>query len=270
MTALLARRWRVPAVLAVIAVCAWVSWFTQVGHEWFTQAVALPVPALIAVFIAPTWRVGVPAVAALLVAAPALVLLSTGRAGVLRPPSTDWFVPYVLLALVAWAAGFAVRVRAAGPDARGTLLMIGGGVAALLLCVGTIVVGGGGRALPSGDARQWVHGDDLPDGVGLHRMGFWGDCETEDGEIVECPQATEFWATDGRPAGEIIAQLVGELRALGWPVTEQAPGFYVGCLPMRGVLTWDDSICAEVASAGEASLRPNKPNSSASVMLTLG
>jgi hypothetical protein len=262
-----AARWRPLAVLGCVAACCWIAWYTQDGQQWFTRAVVLPVPALIAVGIAPTWRIGVPVVGALLVAASGLVLLSTQRPDSLRPPQGDWFVPYLVLAVLAWAVGFAARARRAGPDARGTLLMIGGGVAVLLVCIGIIASGGSGRALPFSGHHQWV--DELPRGEGLLRQNLARDCYDVVEDLLDCRQVSEYWTRDGRPATQIADQLAAELRALGWPVKAQVAGFYVACLPMRGVFTWDDSVCIEVAAAKDASLQPVDPSGSNSVVVSV-
>jgi hypothetical protein len=241
----LARRWRLGAVALCIAVSLWTAWFTaDVVGEWFTTAVFLSAPALVAVALAPGWRSGASVVGGLLAALAGLAVASTRWPGALRPPQTDWLLPYLGVAVAAWVVAFTLRVVVAAPDRRKTLLLSGAGGAVVLLCLaGLIASGPGGRRPGSGDIDVDRH-DFLPLPAALDSRRISLDCGTGTGV---CTEVIEVWGATGLPPAEVAELLARHLRAKGWPMSPAATsGYRTGCLPVRGVLRWVERACAEL------------------------
>ncbi|MGI5238611.1 hypothetical protein [Dactylosporangium sp. CA-139066] len=265
---MLARRWRLGAAVISVAVTGWTAWFTaDVLGEWFTTALFLAAPALVAVALAPAWRSGAAVTGGLLAALIGLAVASTRWPDALRPPQTDWLLPYLALAVLAWLAAFTVRVATAEPERRKTLLLSGAGGAIVLLClVGIIAAGPGGQRPGSGDIDVDRH-DLLPFPAILHSTRIVLDCQTGTGV---CTEALEVWSTAGQPPAEIAELLAQHLRTKGWPMSPAATtGRLTGCLPIRGVLLWADHACAELIPSTDLTWRDDVEHRDDSIVLIL-
>ncbi|MER7281605.1 hypothetical protein ABT369_44925 [Dactylosporangium sp. NPDC000244] len=266
---MLARHWRRGAAAVSLATALWTAWFTAgpVG-EWFTTALFLVVPPIIAALIAPAWRSGAAVTGALLVAFAGLVLFSTERPDSLRPPQTDWLLPYLALALVAWIAAFAARVVAADPERRKTVLLAGAGGAVVLLCLAGIVAGGPGGQRPGSGDVDIDRNDLVPFPAALQDRRVDVDCRTGTGV---CTELIEFWSETGQSPDEIAATVAAHLRTRGWPMAEDPrTGRLTGCLPIRGVLHWSDRACAELVASADLDWPEDVKHHDDGLVLALG
>jgi hypothetical protein len=262
-------RWRHVAAVVCLAVAGWTAWFTaDIVGEWVTTALVLAAPALIAVALAPGWRSGALITAVLLAALVGLAVTSTRWPGALRPPRSDWLLPYLTLAAVSWAVAYAVRVRSASPEQRTTLLLLGAGGLAVLLCLGAIVAGGRDPERPgSGIDLDVDRHDLLPFPVALDSRRISVDCQTGTGV---CTEVIEVWSRSRRPQTEVTQQLVQHLRTKGWPMNFGAhDGRSTGCLAMRGVQRWADHVCATTTPTTAMSWPAGVDHREDAVILTL-
>ncbi|GGM69839.1 hypothetical protein ACFFX1_14395 [Dactylosporangium sucinum] len=265
---MLVRRWRLGAVVISLAVTGWTAWFTaDVLGEWFTTALFLAAPALVAVLLAPAWRSGAAVVGGLLAGLVGLVVASTRWPHALRPPQTDWLLPYLALAVLVWVAAFTACVATAEPERRKTLLLSGAGGAVVLLCLAAVVANGPAGLRPrSSDVA--VDRNDLgpfPAVLQSRRIGL--DCRTGTGV---CTEAIEVWSSTGQPPAEIAELLAQHLRTKDWPMSLAATtGRLTGCLPIRGIIRWADQACAELIPSSDLSWPDDVKHHDDSIVLVL-
>ncbi|WP_432969312.1 hypothetical protein [Dactylosporangium sp. CA-233914] len=246
----------------------WTAWFTAgVLGEWFTTAMFLAAPALVAVTLAPAWRSGTAVTGGLLAALVGLAVASTRWPDALRPPQTDWLLPYLALAVVAWAAAFTGRVVTAEPGRRKMLLLFGAGGAVVLLCLAGIVASGPAGQRPGSGDIDVDRNDLLPFPAELHSTRIGLDCQTGTGV---CTEVLEVWGSAGQPPAEVAELLARHLRTKDWPMSPAATtGRLTGCLPVRGVLRWAEHACAELIPSADLTWPDGVEHHNDSIVLIL-
>ena len=252
-----ATRWRWTTAVVALVVVAWVTVVTSPAPLTMTLIGAVLAAAVLgALALAPARRSGVVITALLLASLVALAMVSQHRPGSLRPPQTDWLLPFLGAALAAWITAFAVRVVHAPAGGRTKLLTVAAGA---LVVLAVAVIAGRPSVVHPGDGRDvGIDRADLPSLSNGRRVAL--DCRTGLGVCTE-----QILLLD-RNLDDVAHQLI----ALGWPM-QAAEGYSWNsdCLPIRGIFTWSGKACVGIAKGDRfvwgSDIRPPY----GSVMLTL-